>query len=226
MRKRVLPILVLLLASPLACKQVTAANPVLLTANFADPNDLNAMSEFKSCVGHAFNGPNSAKNYFWPNSTNFSTNGVLKFFAVCNGVTSQNSDDTSDPTESILGQTIHLTCDSSSTAARYFHITYPPGSLGHHVSAGDLLGYATMLPNGSQPAPSWQKSTNFEIVVVEGDDSRSEDYFSKLDAPTFAAWSARGITSISQTIVPGNPSCTSYSSEIPFPGIVVFSPLR
>ena len=224
MTKRALAALLFTLASPLACKSTTAANPVLLTANVADPNDLNAVSDFNSCIGHAFNGNNSAKNYFWPNSTNFSTNGVVKLFAACNGITSQNSDDTNDPQEFTRGQSIHLSCDNSSTALRYFHITYPPGSLGQHVTAGAFLGTATMVGNGQTPSNSWQYSSNFDIAVVEGEDDRSENYFSKLDGPTFAAWAARGVTSVSQTIVPGNPNCTSYNANVGGPGIFVFTP--
>src|SRR5580698_6257924 len=68
------------------CKHTTAPNPTLLTANVVDPNDVDAVSDFNSCSGHNFpesNSPNSAKNYFWPNSTNFSTTNVLKEFAAC-----------------------------------------------------------------------------------------------------------------------------------------------
>ena len=63
------------------------------------------------------NSPNSGKNYFWPNSTNFSTTSQLREYAVCDGATGQNSDDTS-PNEYDRGQTIHLYCNNSSTAVR------------------------------------------------------------------------------------------------------------
>ncbi len=219
----------LLAVTPLACKSATAANPALLTANVADPAELNAVSDFNSCVGHPFpqpNSPNSAKNYFWPTSTNFSSNAVLKLFAACDGVTGQNTNDTNDPGEFTRGQTIHLYCDGGSTGLRYFHINYPPGSLGKHVSAGSFLGYAAMVGDGQTLAAQWQNSGNFDIAVIEGDDSRTSNYFVKLDAATFAAWSVRGLTAVSQTFYGGNTACASYSSTIGSPGIFVFSPLR
>ena len=56
------------------CSGATDAHPALLTANVVDPQSVNAVSLFNSCEGHSYpqsNSPNSAKNYFWPNSTNF-----------------------------------------------------------------------------------------------------------------------------------------------------------
>ena len=215
--------------APMACNPVTAAKPTLLTANVADPMDLDAFSEFESCVGHAYplpSSPNSGKNYFWPNSTNFSTNAVLKLFAPCDGTVNQNDDDTNDPREFVQGESVHVWCDGSSTAVRFFHINFTPGILGQHVTAGEMIGYASLLAAGAPPAAIWEQSMNIDISVVEGDDSRAENYFSKLDAAAFAAWAPRGITAISQTIQHGNVSCASYSSNIPGPGIVVLSPVR
>ena len=169
MSKHALAILLLSLASLRACKSSTAANPALLAANVADPMDLNAVSDFNSCVGHPYPdpaSPNSGKNYFWPNSTNFGTNNGLKLYAACDGTTAQNSNDTNDPAEFTRRQTIHLYCDGSSTALRYFH------------------------------------------------------------AAAFGAWSARGVTSVSQTVNAGNPTCTTYSANIGDRGIFVFSPQR
>ena len=45
-------------------------------------------------------------------------------------------------------------------------------------------------------------------------------------AAAFGAWSARGVTSVSQTVNAGNPTCTTYSANIGDRGIFVFSPLR
>jgi hypothetical protein len=228
MRKRALVLVWISAASPLACKSSTESRSILLTANIAAPADLDAVSQFNSCAGHAYpepTSPNSGKNYFWPNSTNFSTNDVLKLFAACDGVTGQNNDDTDDPNEYIQGQTIHLYCDASGTGVRYFHIIYPPGSLGQHVSAGAFIGYASLLQSGAAPASSWQESENFDIAVIEGDDdSKTVDYFAALDASAFAAWAERGVTSVAQTIYPGNQTCTTYSSNIGDPWIIAFSP--
>jgi hypothetical protein len=216
------------MALPVSCKSVTDSTPILLTANIADPMDLNAVSDFYSCAGHAYplpTSPNSGKNYFWPNSTNFSTNNVLKLFAACDGTTGQNGDDTNDPKEYIQGQSIHLWCDGGGTFIRYFHVNYAPGSFGH-VTAGQFIGYASLLADGAPPADKWQESMNFDISVGEnGNDSNSEDYFAKLSPAALAAWEARGVTSVSQTIAPNTP-CASYSSNIGDPWIFVFTPSR
>ena len=70
------------------------------------PASVDAVSKFNSCSGHAFpdGSPNNAKNYFWPNSTNFSTVDQLRVFAACAGRIGQNSDDT-NPNEQDRGQT-------------------------------------------------------------------------------------------------------------------------
>jgi hypothetical protein len=55
--------------------------PLSLPVNVVDPATVNAVSRFNSCVGHAFplqNSPNSGKNYFWPISSNQSTNDQLR----------------------------------------------------------------------------------------------------------------------------------------------------
>ena len=83
-----------------------------------------------------------------------------------------------------------------------------------------------MLSAGQSVSNMWQNSSNFDIAVYEGDDNSTEDYFAKLDAPTFAAWSARGLTSVAQTINPGNPTCTSFTSNPGSPDIFSFSPAR
>lgn len=207
---------------------VTDSHPTMLTANIVDPQSVDAVSTFNSCSGHAFpetNSPNSGKNYFWPNSTNFSTNGVLQEFAACDGTVGQNSDDTS-ANEQDRGNTVHLYCAAGSTSLRYFHITLNSGILGSHVSAGEFLGYATMLNIGQTSSGTWQNSSNFDIAVSDGNDNTTVDYFAKLDGPTFAAWSARGLTSLSQTINPGNPTCTNFDSNPGSPDVFSFSPVR
>ena len=203
--------------------------PVSLTANIVDPESVNAVSDFNSCSGHAFpdtNSPNSAKNYFWPNSTNFSTNGVLREFAVCNGTAGQNSDDTA-ANEQDRGQTLHLYCDSSSTSVRYFHLIFDAGTIGRHFTAGDFMGYASMVGTDQTPSVTWQNSSNFDVAVIpSGNDATTENYFSALNAATFAAWSARGLTSVAQTINPGNPTCSAFLSAPGSPDIFVFTPAR
>jgi hypothetical protein len=210
-----------------ACNSSTESNPVLLTANIVDPQSVNAVSMFNSCAGHAYpeqNSPNSGKNYFWPNSTNFSTTGILKEYAACDGTATQVSDDL-DPNEMDRGQTLHLYCDKSSTALRYFHVVFAPGLVGQHVSAGDFLGYASMLGTGQTPSTTWQNSSNFDIAVSEQDDSRTEDYFAKLSPAALAAWSARGLASVSQTINRANPACSTFTSGIGSPDVFSFAPV-
>ena len=202
---------------------------VALTANVVDPESVNAVSDFNSCSGHPFpenTSPNSAKNYFWPNSTNFSTNGVLPEYAVCNGTAGQNSDDTA-ANEQDRGQTLHLYCDNSSTSVRYFHLAFTQGLLGQHVHAGDLMGYASMVGTGQAPSVTWQNSSNFDVAVIQkGNDNTTQNYFAALDASTFAAWAARGLTSVVQTVNPGNPTCASFLSAPGSPDIFVFTPAR
>ncbi len=212
----------------MACHNPTGPNgpALLLSANVVDPMTVNAVSKFNSCAGHAFpmtNSPNSAKNYFWPTSTNFNSTDQLREYAACDGTTGQNSDDTA-ANEQDRGQTIHLSCDNSSTALRYFHINVAPGTLGQHVKAGDFLGYASMLGTGQSPSATWQNSSNFDIVVTEGNDNSTEDYFAKLSASAFSAWGVRGLTSVAQTINPGNPTCSSFSSNIGAQDIFSFTP--
>lgn len=202
---------------------------ILLPANVVDPMTVNAVSQFDSCVGHAFpqpNSPNSGKNYFWPTSANFSSTNQLRVYAACDGTTGQNNDDTNDPSPiaASRGPMIHLYCDGSSTSLRYFHINMPPGTLGQRVRAGDFLGYAVLLGTGQNPSASWQFSSNFDIAVVEGDDSVTVNYFAKLSASAFAAWAARGVTSVAQTLNPGNPTCPDFSSTIGRPDVVSFTP--
>ena len=202
--------------------------PVLLTANIVDPESVDAVSKFNSCSGHPFpqnDSPNSAKNYFWPNSTNFSTTNQIQEFAACTGTIGQNADDT-NANEMDRGQTAHLFCDNSSTSLRYFHLNFAAGLVGQHVTAGAFLGYASLVGTGQTPSPTWQNSSNFDIAVIDGDDSRTENYFSALDAATFAAWNARGITSVGQTINPGNPTCANFLSGVGSPDILSLNPVR
>jgi|SRR5579871_646488 len=210
------------------CSSTAPSGPaVLLTANIVDPATVNAVSKFNSCAGHAFpdtNSANSAKNYFWPTSTNFSTTDQIRLYAACDGTTGQNSDDTA-ANEQDRGKTMHLYCDKSSTLLRYFHINMAAGILGAHVNAGDFLGFASMLGTGQTPSVTWQNSSNFDIAVADGDDNATENYFSKLSATAFAAWSARGVTSVPQTINPGNPTCASFTSNPGSPDIVSFTPV-
>jgi hypothetical protein len=199
--------------------------PAQLTANVVDPAAVNAVSKFNSCSGHAFpdGSPNSAKNYFWPNSSNFSTNGVLTEYAACDGTTGQNSDDTS-ANETDRGVTIHLFCDGSSTQVRYFHIIYLPAVFNARVKAGDVLGAASMVGTGQAASVTWQNSSNFDIAVSDGGDNATEDYFAKLNSTAFAAWAARGLSSVAQTINPGNPTCPNFLSAPGSPDIFSFTP--
>jgi hypothetical protein len=202
---------------------------VSLAANIVDPQSVNAVSDFNSCSGHAFpdtNSRNSAKNYFWPNSTNFSTNGVLPEFAVCSGTAGQNSDDTA-ANEQDRGRTLHLFCEKSSTSVRYFHLMFDASTIGQHFQAGDLIGYASMVGTGQSPSNTWQNSSNFDVAVIpNGDDATTQNYFAALDAATFSAWAGRGLTSVSQTVNPGNPVCSNFLSAPGSPDIFVFTPVR
>jgi hypothetical protein len=181
-----------------------AGPALLLPANVADPATVNAVSKFNSCSGHAFpqpSSPNSGKNYFWPTSSNQSTNNQLRLYAACDGTFNQNTNDTNDPSPiaASRGPSVHLFCDNSETGLRYFHINYT-GTLGQHVRAGDFLGYAAMLGTDQTPAATWQFSSNFDVAVIEGDDSVTVDYFAALTSSAFAAWAARGLTSVTQTL--------------------------
>ena len=201
---------------------------IQLSANIVDPLTVNAVSQFNSCVGHAFplpTSPNSAKNYFWPTSTNFSTTSQLALYAACDGTTSQNSDDTNDPT-STRGATMHLWCDNSSTGLRYFHINMGAGVLGRHVQAGDALGFAVMLDAGQARSSAWQFSSNFDIAIVEKDDSTTVNYFAKLSTAAFGAWASRGLTSVAQTNFTGPSTCSSFNSNVGEAGILSFTPVR
>lgn len=201
----------------------------LLQANVVDPANVNAVSKFNSCVGHPFpqqNSPNSGKNYFWPASGYNSTKGRLPLYAACDGTITQPMDDTNDTSAVAMsrGQAFHLTCDNSSTGVRYQELTFAPDIIGRHVAAGDTIGYADLIANGAAPAASWQFSSSFDIAVYEGSDTSTIDYFSALSTPAFSAWAARGVTSVAQTINPGNPTCGSFNASIPAPDIVSFIP--
>ena len=227
--QRVLMFGLLTVFASIDCNRVTGSNPTQLTANVVDPLSVDAVSLFNSCVGHPYpesNGPNSAKNYFWGNSTNFGTNDQLKEFAACSGTMNQNIDDTNDPSEFIRGESVHLFCDDSSTSVRYFHLNFAPALLGQHVTAGDFVRFASLAAAG-QSWPNWRTSSPMDIAVNFGDDSKTQDYFASLDGAAFAAWSARGVTSISQTTKPGNVSCTNWQA---YPGspndVLSFTPAR
>ena len=215
-----------------------SAEPALLV-NIVDPLDINAISKFHSCAGHAYpaqDSPNSGKIYFWPNSTNQSTTNGLKEYAVCTGTAVQLPDDL-DINETARGESLHLFCDNSTTVLRYFHVNFDHSILGAHVDAGEPVGYAALVNIDGGPAQEWQYSSNFDlgvsddntsggVVIDNGVDGPSEDYFARLTPAAFTAWSVRGLTSVSQTINPGDPTCTSYSSNIGSADIVVLNPLR
>ena len=214
--------------SLMSCKSATAANATQLTANIVDPQDVNAVSAFNSCQGHPYpeqNSRNSGKNYFWPNSTNFSSTNLLKVFAACGGAVAQSSQDQSADQQD-RGQTVHLYCDNSSTRLKYFHLNFAQSLLGSHVHAGDVLGYASTLGTGQARSNSWNFSSNFDVAVSEEDDTSTEDYFAKLDGPTFAAWGARGLTAVSPTIRADNPTCSVYNALSGPPDIFFFTPPR
>ena len=213
----------------LACQRITGpSGPEVLLVNAVDPDSVNAVSLFRSCVGHAFpqpSSPNAGKNYFWPNSTNFSTTDQLREYAACDGTMRQDSSDTSADQRD-RGQTVHLYCDASSTRLRYFHLNFPPSLVGRHVQAGELLGYASMVGRGQLPERAWYYSSNFDIAVSDGDYRRTDNYFARLSPAAFAAWGARGLTAVSQTNDGANPTCSSYSSDVGGPGILQLSPPR
>jgi len=221
-------VLALLISSLSACGSPTApGDALMLPANIVDPESVNAVSAFHSCAGHAYpqqNSPNSGKNYFWPNSTNFSTTNVLKLFAACDGKITQESSDLS-PNEFDRGQTVHLKCDNSSTSLRYFHLNYTPGLIGRHVGAGETLGHASMIGTGQSPSDRWQFSSNFDVAVSDGSDDNTINYFAKLGPSAFGAWGSRGLTSPSQTLA-ANQTCGTYTSNIGDPGVFSFTPAR
>lgn len=204
--------------------------PLQLPANVVDPMTVNAVSKFNSCAGHPFpqqDSPNSGKNYFWPASTYSSTTNQLRIYAGCDGTITQPNDDTNDPSPiaQSRGQAFHLSCDRSSTGIRYQEISFDPSILGQHVKAGDAIAYADLLGNGQSPAPMWQFSSNFDIAVFQnGNDADTVNYFAALSASAFSAWAARGVTSVGQTLNPGNPTCASFNSSIGQPDIVSFVP--
>lgn len=122
--------------------------------NIVDPESVNAVSRFNACVGHPFpqqNSPNSAKNYFWPTSVNFSTNDQLRVLAACDGVIRQNSSDTSADQQD-RGRTVHFFCSGSSTSLRYFHLNFASTLLEQQVRAGQQIGYAAMVGVGQAPS--------------------------------------------------------------------------
>lgn len=85
-----------------------------------------------------------------------------------------------------------------------------------------------MVGVGQAPSPisAWYYSSNFDVAVADGNDSATENYFTRLSPAAFAAWNARGVTLLSQTVISGNSTCSSYNSDISNPGILVFSPTR
>ena len=64
------------------------------------------------------------------------------------------------------------------------------------------------------------------VAVSESDDNSTEDYFTKLGASAFAAWAARGVSLVAQTINPGNPTCASFASSVGDPDVLSFTPIR
>ena len=75
------------------------------------------------------------------------------------------------------------------------------------------------------PNPGWYLSSNFGVAVGSSD-SQTENYFARLSRAAFAAWSARGVTSVSQTAAASNQNCASYNSDTSNPGILVLSATR
>lgn len=217
----------LICLSPIACGSPTEPS-IQLLANIVDPNDVNAVSAFNSCQGHAYpqpTAPNSAKNYFWPNSTNFSSTALLKEFAACDGLVDQSTQD-KGADQIDRGRTVHLFCDASSTRLKYFHVNFEPSILGKHVKAGTLIGYAATLGVGQTPSTSWRYSSNFDIAVSEGSDDNTVDYFAKLSGPALAAWGARGLSAATPTTRPGNVSCGSYNAIFTAPDVILLLPAR
>ncbi|MEO7363105.1 MAG: hypothetical protein ABI120_22420 [Gemmatimonadaceae bacterium] len=72
----------------------------------------------------------------------------------------------------------------------------------------------------------WLYSSNFDVAVSEGNDDKTEDYFSKLSATALAAWSARGIGAATLTTRADNPTCTSYNATFGLPDVILFTPAR
>ena len=213
--------------SPLACASPTAPS-LLLLANVVDPDDVNAVSAFNSCQGHRYPQPdarNSAKNYFWPNSTNFSSTTLLKEFAACDGRVDQSAQDKSSD-QIDRGRTVHLYCEGSTTRLKYFHVNFDPRILGQQVKAGAFIGYASTLGTGQTRSTSWLYSSNFDIAVSEGNDENTVDYFGKLSATALSAWRARGLTSAMQTTRAGNISCSGYNAIFTAPDVIIFTPTR
>jgi hypothetical protein len=126
----------------------------------------------------------------------------LPIYAGCAGTITQPQDDTNDTSAEAQsrGQAFHLTCDGSSTGIRYLEITFSSAIIGRHVAAGDLIAYADLLGNGQTPADTWKNSSSFDIAVYEGDDANTVDYFAALNTGAMAAWAARGVSSVTQTI--------------------------
>lgn len=64
------------------------------------------------------------------------------------------------------------------------------------------------------------------MAVSNGSDSNTEHYFSRLSAEALAAWQARGLTAVSQTVSSSGQSCATYNSDITNPDVLSFVPSR
>lgn len=191
---------------------IEKAPPVLLSANFVRPDQVNAVSKFNSCCGHAYpqqDSPRSGKNYFWPNSTNYNSSGKIRLYAACTGSIKQTAQDTSND----RGSTVHLFCENSSTAVRYFHGVYDVPLPSGKISAGSPIGYAD-VSSTSSPCPSWAFCTNFDVAVSDDSDDTTVNYFSKLDSASMAEWNNRGLSDPNATNISTTAPCANFSCNV------------
>jgi hypothetical protein len=165
-----------------------------ITSNPIDLDQISAISQFRSCIGHDYSGYNtdeeleenrSMKHYIEPSTEYSNSAGKVKVFAPFDGYISEIVEE-----ESGRGKQVWL--DSSITQGYYFvffHIDLESDlSIGSQVGSGDLIGYANL-----------EDAANFDIALKKHESPDEDIYtldspFNHMSSSVLKQYSKKGIT--------------------------------
>ncbi|MCS7009702.1 MAG: hypothetical protein NZL93_07175, partial [Chthoniobacterales bacterium] len=171
----------------------------LITSNVVNPNDIAAISKFRSCCGHTYRSSGepdcSMKTYLRAKSVFGNSTNQVKIYAPFDGeVISINESEHRIDCYGVgtkQGSQIEIAPYARpDLKVRLFHVI-PIVSVGKVVRSGEHIAYADLrgCVNGSPSGPS-----DFD-VSVEGTLNRKLPYFDYLSDSALQAWINRGLSS-------------------------------
>lgn len=195
--------------------------PKLITANPVSLTNLSAFSLFRSGEGHDFADDyeasgRSMKNYFNVRPEYINTFNVVAIYSPVNGMIAGADPEQSEISPGVpRGTQVHIVPTGyAAFDVRLFHINLDVSvSVGSTVTAGQLIGYAELRPDSPNfdwaVQVAWGARPSDAALSARPPEFRNETFdalgakllnpFSLMDAATFTAWGAYGLTDLNDT---------------------------